>query len=92
MLYHVPNGNRNTESYEHHMFFPCYLYRDEEDLKHPPFSGTYFEKLQQPRVLNIVHRNKKNMGHFSEFVDAVFLLNISEYIRNRKDPFLTARQ
>ena len=68
------------------MLFSFYQLRDEEDLKHPPFSGTYLGKLQQAVVLNIVHRKKKIMEPFSEIVDAA-LLNISEYVRNQQDPF-----
>ena len=74
---HVPNANRNVEGYAHHILFSFCMFRDEEYLKHPQFSGTYLEKLQQPEVLNIVHRNKKTMEPFSEFFDAA-LFNISE--------------
>ena len=86
LRYHVPNANRNAEGYAHHMLFSFYPFRDEEDLKHLLFSGTYLEKLQQPEVFSLVHRNNKIMEPFSEFVDAAFL-NISEYVRNRQDPF-----
>ena len=86
LRYHVPNANRNAEGYAHHMLFSFYPFRDKEDLKHPSFSGTYLEKLQNPEVIDMVHRNTKIMEPFSKFVDAA-LLNISEYVRNQQDPF-----
>ena len=58
-----------------------------KDLKHPPFSEIFPKKLQQPEVLSIVDRNNKIMEPFSEFVD-IALFIISEYVRNRHDPFL----
>ena len=85
--YYVSKANRNAGGYANHMLFLFYLFSDEEDCKLLPFSGTYLEKPKQPKVLNIVHRNKKIIETFSEFADAA-LLNISEYVRNRQDLIL----
>ena len=41
---HVPNPNRNPDQYAHHSLFSLYPFRDEGNLKHPPFSGNYLAK------------------------------------------------
>ena len=87
LWYHVPNPNRNPERYAHHLLFSFYPFRDEGNLKHPPISGDYLAKLQQPEVLNIVNQNKLVMEPFSDFVGAA-LANVSQCTRNKHSAFL----
>ena len=87
LRYHVPNPNRNPEMYAHHLLFSFYPFRGEGNLKHPPISGNYLAKLQQPEVLNGVNQNKLVMEPFSDFVDAA-LANVSQCTKNRHDTFL----
>ena len=87
LRYHVPNPNRNSEQYAHHLLFSFYPFRDEGNLKHPPISGNYLAKLQQPEVLNVANQNNLVMEPFSHFVVAA-LVNVSQCTRNRQDTFL----
>ena len=87
LRYHAPCPNRNSEQYAHHLLFSFYPFRDEGNLKHPPISGNYLAKLQQPEVLNVLNQNNLVMVPFSDFVDAA-LVNVSQCTRNRQDTFL----
>ena len=87
LRYHGPNLNRNPEQYAHHLLFSFYPLRDEGNLKHPPISGNYEAKLQQPEVLNLINQNKLFMEPFSDFFDAE-LANVFQCTRNRHDTFL----
>ena len=58
------------------MLFSFYPFRIEEYLKLPPITGTYFKKLQEPGVLDVINRNRRNraiMEPFSDVVDEVLL-------------------
>ena len=93
LRYHVPNLNRNPEQCTHHLLFSFYPFRDEGNLKHPPFSGNYLNylaKLQQPEELNVFKQNKLFMEPFSDFVDAT-LENVSQCTRTRHGAFLSKR-
>ena len=87
LRYHVLNPNRNPEQYAHHLLFSFYPFKDKGNLKHPPISGNYLAKSQQPEVLNVVNQNKLVMEPFSDFVD-VALANVSQCTKNRHDTFL----
>ena len=68
-----------------HTIFSFYPFRDEEHLKSPPFSGTYFAKLQEPEVMKVVNRNKAVMELYSEMVDQALSNLCSE--RTNPDAF-----
>ena len=87
LRYHAPNPYRNPEQYAHHLLFSFYPFGDKGNLKHPPISGNYLAKLQQPEVVNVVNQNKLVMEPFSDFVDAA-LANVFQCTRNRHDTFL----
>ena len=63
------------------MFFTFYPFCDEEYLKSLPMTGTYFAKLQEPGVMDIISRNKAIMEPFSEVVDQV-LSNLLSDVTN----------
>ena len=46
-----------------------HLFRNEEQLKHLDNIGTYFEKLQEANMMNMVNRNKKKIDHFIDLID-----------------------
>ena len=55
------------------MLFSLYPFRNEEELKSPPVTGSHRAKLLEPGVINIINRNKATMEPFSELVDQVLL-------------------
>ena len=73
LRYHQPSPNRDIEKFAHHMLFSLYLFRIEEHLKLPPITGTYFKKLQEPGVLDVINRNRAIMEPFSDVVDKALL-------------------
>ena len=48
------------------MLFSFYPFRIEEYLKSPPITGTYFEKLQETGLLDVINRNRPMMEPFIE--------------------------
>ena len=46
-----------------------HLFRNEEQLKYVDNIGTYFEKLQEANMMNMVNRNKKKIDHFIDLID-----------------------
>ena len=46
-----------------------HLFRNEEQLKYVDIIGTYFEKLQEANMMNMVNRNKKKIDHFIDLID-----------------------
>ena len=73
LRYHQPSPNRDIEKFAHHMLFSLYLFRIEEHLKLPPITGTYFKKLQEPGVLDVINRNRAIMKPFSDVIDEALL-------------------
>lgn len=59
-------------------FFPSC---NEENLKSPPFLGTYYEKLQEPGVMDKVCRNQALTEPFGKMLDQA-LLNFWFDLRN----------
>ena len=55
------------------MLFSFYPFRIEEYLKSPPITGTYFEKLQETGLLDVINRNRPMMEPFSDVVDEALL-------------------
>ena len=66
LQYYQPNPNKAFETYAYHLFYP---FRNEEELKSPPVTGSYRAKLLESGVINIINRNKATMEPFSELVD-----------------------
>ena len=54
LQYHQPNSNKDIEKYDDHLLLFFSPFRDEEELKSQSFRGSYFEKLQEPDILEIV--------------------------------------
>ena len=57
------------EQYAHHLLLTFYPFCNEEYLKLPPFSGTYFKKLQKLGLMGVADRNKSLIVPFGEMVD-----------------------
>ena len=55
------------------MLFSFYPFRNEEELKSPPVTGSYRAKLLEPGVIDIINRKKATMEPFSELVDQALL-------------------
>ena len=68
LIYDQPRPHRNVEQYAHHLLFVFYPFRHEEELKYT-VTGTYFAKLQEPAVLNIINRNKSVMEPYGDMVE-----------------------
>ena len=73
LRYYQPSPNRDTEKLVNHMPFSFYPFRTEEPLMLTPITGTYFEKFQEPGVLDIINRKRAMMEPFSDAVDEVLL-------------------
>ena len=81
LRYHQPSPQKKIEQYVHHLLFTFYPFRDEAYLKSPPMTGTYFVKLQEPGVMDIINRNKTIMEPFGEIVDQA-LSNLRSDVTN----------
>ena len=81
LRYHQPNPQKYIEQYGHHLLFTFYPFRDEAYLKFPPMTKTYFGKLQEPGVMDIIDRNKAIMEPFGEIVDQA-LSNLRSDVTN----------
>ena len=68
-----PNPNKAFETYAHHLLFPFYPFRIEEESISPPVTGIYWAILLVPEVMNIINRSKATMKPFSELVDQALL-------------------
>ena len=55
------------------MLFSFYPFRNDEELKSLPVTGSYRAKLLGPGVINIINRNKATMEPFSELVDQALM-------------------
>ena len=73
LRYYQPNPNKAFETYAHLLSVSFYPFRNEEELKSPPVTGSYRAKLLEPGVINIINRNKATMEPFSELVDQALL-------------------
>ena len=45
LRYHQPSPTKHIEQYAHHLLYSFYPFGDEEQLKSPPFTGSYVMKL-----------------------------------------------
>ena len=73
LRYYQPNPNKAFETYAYLLSVSFYPFRNEEELKSPPVTGSYRAKLLEPGVINIINRNKATMEPFSELVDQALL-------------------
>ena len=80
LRYHQPSPHKNVEQYAHHLLYAFYPFRHEEELK-CTVTGTYFAKLQESAVLNIINRNKSVIKPYSDMVEQV-LLNLHSQLVN----------
>ena len=93
VLRYQPNPQKSIEQYAHHLLFTFYLFRDEVYLKSPPMTETYFAKLQEPGVMDIISKNKAIMEPFSKIVDETLsnlrsdLTNPDSFSQQENDKF-----
>ena len=73
LRYYQPNPSKAFETYAYHLLFSFYPFRNEEELKSPPVTGSYGAKLFEPGVINIINRSKATMELFIELVDQAML-------------------
>ena len=71
LRFHVPNKFKKPEAYAQHLLFMYYPFRKEDELKGE--SGTYVEKLLEPRVIEYIQNNKSICEPFGEIVDEAFV-------------------
>ena len=81
LRYHQPSPTKHIEQYAHHLLFSFYSFRDEEQLKSPPFMDSYVMELQEPGVMDIINRNRSVMEPFSEIVEEA-LANLTAHLTN----------
>ena len=81
LRYHQPSLTKHIEQYVDHLLFPFYPFQDEEQLKSPPFTGSYVMKLQEPGVMDIIDRIKSVIEPFSETVEEA-LANLTAHLTN----------
>ena len=81
LQYYQPNPNKGIEKHDDHLLLSFSPFRDEQELKSESFRGSYFEKLQEPDVLEILAKNKASMEPFSELIDQA-LLNLLDNFRD----------
>ena len=81
LRYRQPNPQKYIEQDAHHLLFTFYPFRDEVYLKSPPMTETYFAKLQELGVMDIINRNKAIMEAFGEIVDQA-LSNLCSDVTN----------
>ena len=70
---HQPSPNRDIEKFAHHKLFSFHPFHIEKYIKLPPITGTYFKKLQEPGVLDVINRNRAIMEPLSDVVDEALL-------------------
>lgn len=68
LWYHQPGLQKHIEQYSHHLLFASYPFCHEEHLKSPLNKETYFSKLEEPGVIDIINRNKSVIEPFGEMV------------------------
>ena len=88
LRYHQSIPNRDIEKFVHQMVLSFYPFCIEEYLKLPAFTGSYFEKLQEPGVLDVINRNKAMMEPFSDVVDEALLnlqSNLDDFPQQESD-------
>ena len=78
LRYHVPNPNKDAESYAHHLLCMFYPFRDESKLE---VNGSYQTKLLEPGVLDIINQNKEIFEPFANKVEEA-MLNFHQNSRN----------
>ena len=88
LRYHQPSPNRDIEKFAHDMLFSFYPFCIEEYATLPPITDTYFEKLQEPGVLDIINRNRAKIKPFSDVADEALLnlqLNLDPFSQQESD-------
>ena len=73
LRYYQSNPNKTSETYSYRLLFLFYPFRNEEESKLPPVTGSYRAELLEPGVINIINRNNTTMEPFSELVDPALL-------------------
>ena len=72
LQYHAPKQHDVPEAHAHHLLFIFYRFRYKEDLKAGELNS-YWAKLQEPGVINVINESKSLIGPFGDLVDKVFL-------------------
>ena len=81
LRYHQPSSTKHIKQYAHHLLFLFYPFGDEEQLRCPPFTGSYVMKLQEHGVIDIINRKRSIMEPFSEIVEEA-LANLTAHLTN----------
>ena len=81
LCYHEPNPDKYPQKYAHHLLFTFYPFRNEDNLK---LDGSYFAKLQQSGVLDIINLNRQKLNPYSKLVNDA-LLNLQRDVRSNCD-------
>ena len=72
LRYNFPNRHKKPEFYAHHLLFMFYLFMVESELKSGELPS-YFAKLNELGLINIIYFNKALTEPFSDLVDETFL-------------------
>ena len=68
--YHEPNQYNYPKKYAHHLLFTFYPFRNEYNSK---LDGSYFAKLKQSSVLDIINLNTQKLNPYSELFNNALL-------------------
>ena len=72
LRYQVSNQHENLDTYALHLSIIFYPFRNKEDLKAGE-SKSYYAKLQESGVINIINDNRILVEAFGDLVDEAFL-------------------
>ena len=78
LRYYEPNSHKYPEKYAHLLLFTFYPFRNEGNLK---LHGSYFAKLQQSGVSDIINLNRQKLNLYSKLVNNA-LLNLQTDVRS----------
>ena len=68
--YHEPNQYKYPKKYAHHLLFTFYPFCNECNSK---LDGSYFAKLKQSSVLDIINLNTQKLNPYSELFNNALL-------------------
>ena len=68
--YHEPNQYKYPKKYAHHLLFTFYPFCNEYNSK---LDGSYFAKLKQSSVLDIINLNTQKLNPYSELFNNALL-------------------
>ena len=81
LRYPEPNPGKYPKKYAYHLLFTFYPFCNEDNLK---LDGSYFAKLQQSGILDIINLNRQKLNPYNELVNNV-LLNLQTEVKSNCD-------